>query len=98
MPSAKNVDALEELKEKLANNSVLISTVFTGLGVATMTDLRQKLREQGLEYRVVKNTIASLAADEIGSPQIKEVLVGPTGLILGNGDPIAAAKLLTEYL
>lgn len=98
MPSEKNLDALAELKRKLTENSVLISTGFTGLDVATMTDFRQKLREQGLEYRVVKNTIASLAADEIGSPQIKEVLNGPTGLILGNGDPIAAAKLLTEYI
>ena len=98
MPSDKNVDALEELKEKLSSNSVLISTGITGLGVATMTEFRQKLREQGLEYRVIKNTIASLAADEIGSPQIKEVLAGPTGLVLGNGDPAAAAKLLTDYL
>lgn len=98
MPSDKNVDALEELKEKLSSNSVLISTGFTGLDVATMTEFRQKLREQGLEYRVIKNTIASLAADEIGSPQIKEVLTGPTGLVLGNGDPVAAAKLLTDYL
>ena len=98
MPSDKNVDALEEIKEKLASNSVLISTGFTGLDVATMTQFRRKLREQGLEYRVVKNTIASLAADEIGFPQIKEVLTGPTGLVMGNGDAIAAAKLLTEYL
>ncbi len=98
MPSDKNVDALEEIKEKLASNSVFISTGFTGLGVATMTRFRQKLREQGLEYRVVKNTIASLAADEIGFPQIKEVLAGPTGLVMGNGDAVAAAKLLTEYL
>jgi len=98
LPSDKNVDALEEIKEKLASNSVLISTGFTGLDVATMTQFRRKLREQGLEYRVVKNTIASLAADEIGFPQIKEVLTGPTGLVMGNGDAIAAAKLLTEYL
>jgi large subunit ribosomal protein L10 len=98
LPSDKNVDALEEIKEKLASNSVLISTGFTGLDVATMTKFRRKLREQGLEYRVVKNTIASLAADEIGFPQIKEVLTGPTGLVMGNGDAIAAAKLLTEYL
>ena len=98
MPSDKNVEALEEMKEKLASNSILISTGFTGLDVATMTQFRRKLREQDLEYRVVKNTIASLAADEIGSPQIKEVLTGPTGLVLGNGDPVSAAKLLTEYL
>jgi len=98
LPSDKNVDALEELKEKLSSNSILISTGITGLDVATMTEFRHKLREQGLEYRVIKNTIASLAADEIGSPQIKEVLTGPTGLVLGNGDPVAAAKLLTDYL
>ena len=98
MPSDKNVDALEEIKEKLSSNSVFISTGFTGLGVATMTEFRQKLREQGLEYRVVKNTIASLAADEIGFPQIKEVLTGPTGLVMGNGDAAAAAKVLTEFL
>ena len=98
MPSDKNVDALEEIKEKLSNNSVFISTGFTGLDVATMTEFRQKLREQGLEYRVVKNTIASLAADEIGFPQIKEVLTGPTGLVMGNGDAAAAAKVLTEFL
>lgn len=98
MPSEKNVDALEEIKEKLASNSIFISTGFTGLDVATMTQFRQKLREQGLEYRVVKNTIASLAADQIGFPQIKEVLTGPTGLVMGNGDAAAAAKLLTEYL
>jgi large subunit ribosomal protein L10 len=98
LPSDKNLDALEELKGKLSSNSVLIGTGFTGLDVATMTEFRQKLREQDLEYRVVKNTIASLAADEIGSPQIKEILSGPTGLVLGNGDPVAAAKLLTDYL
>ena len=98
MPSDKNVDALEEIKEKLSSNSVFISTGFAGLDVTTMTEFRQKLREQGLEYRVVKNTIASLAADEIGFPQIKEVLTGPTGLVMGNGDAAAAAKLLTEYL
>ncbi len=98
MPSDKNVDALEEIKEKLSSNSVFISTGFTGLDVATMTGFRQKLREQGLEYRVVKNTIASLAADEIGFPEIKELLTGPTGLVMGNGDAVAAAKLLTEYL
>lgn len=98
MPSQKNRDTLEEMKEKLSANSVLISTGFLGLDVSAMTAFRRKLREQGLEYRVVKNTIASRAADEIGSPQIKGLLTGPTGLVLGNGDPAVAAKVLTEYL
>ena len=98
MPSQKNVDTVAELKEQLTEASFLISTGFTGLNVATMTEFRRKLRSQGLEYRVVKNTLASLAADEIGAPQIKQLLTGPTGLLMGQGDPAEAAKLLTEHI
>lgn len=98
MPSQKNVDTLAELKERLTETSFLISTGFTGLNVATMTEFRRKLQSEGLEYRVVKNTLASLAADEIGAPEIKRLLTGPTGLVMGHGDPAEAAKLLTEHI
>ena len=98
MPSQKNVESLEELKETLASINFLISTSFSGLNVAAMTEFRRKLQSQGLEYRVVKNTLASLAADEIGAPQIKQLLTGPTGLVMGKGDAAEAAKLLTEHI
>ena len=79
MPSNKKVETLADLKERLTSSDFLISTGFTGLNVATMTEFRRKLQAQGLEYRVVKNTLASLAAEEIGRPEVKQILAGPSG-------------------
>ena len=62
---------MADLKEKLASSDFLISTGFSGLNVSTMNDFRRKLHAQGLEYRVVKNTLATLAAEEIGTPQVR---------------------------
>ncbi len=98
MPSKKNVESVEGLKEILSRNPVVIGTGHTGLGVAAITELRRGLRQRGLEYRVVKNTLAGIAADELGRPEIREVLQGPTGLVLGDGDPAEIAKTLTELL
>ena len=98
MPSRKNVESVEGLKEALGRSPVVIGTGYTGLGVAAITELRRGLRQRGLEYRVVKNTLAGIAADELGRPQIRDVLQGPTGLVLGGGDPAEAAKTLTELL
>ncbi len=98
MPSTKNVETLAELKERLSSSDFLISTGFTGLNVAAMNEFRRKLQGQGLEYRVVKNTLATLAAEELGTPQMAQLLTGPTGLVMGKGDPAEAAKLLTEHI
>lgn len=98
MPSRKNVETVEGLKEALERSPVVIGTGYAGLGVAVMTELRRGLRQRGLEYRIVKNTLAGIAADELGRSQIREVLEGPTGLVLGDGDPTEAAKALTELL
>ena len=98
MPSTKNVETLADLKERLSSSDFLISTGFTGLNVATMNDFRRKLQGQGLEYRVVKNTLATIAAEELGAPQMAQLLTGPTGLVMGKGDPAEAAKLLTEHI
>ena len=98
MPSQKNVETLADLKERLTSSDFLISTGFTGLNVAAMNEFRRKLESQGLQYRVVKNTLASLAADEIGTPEVKQLLTGPTGLLMGKGDAAEAAKLLTEHI
>jgi large subunit ribosomal protein L10 len=98
MPSRKNIAAVATLKEVLANSTVVIGTSFAGLGAAAMTDLRRALREKGVQYRVVKNTVTSVAADEAGRPEIKELLQGPTGLVLGYGDAVEAAQALNDYL
>jgi large subunit ribosomal protein L10 len=98
MPSIKNRITVETLKERLAQSAIIISTSFVGLGVVAMDDLRRALREKGIEYQVVKNTLAAVAADQSSKPEIRQVLYGQTGLLLSSGDPVEVAKTLTDYI
>ena len=63
-----------------------------------MEALRAALRANGVKYRVSKNTLARIAADEVGRPEIKEVINGPCGFVVGVGDPAAAAKALVDHV
>ncbi|MBI2935775.1 MAG: 50S ribosomal protein L10 [Chloroflexi bacterium] len=98
MPSQKNVRAVEALRDQLSEANFIVSTGFVGLDVATLNQLRRKLRESGMTYTVVKNTLTSIAAKGVGKSGVERLLEGPTGLILGSGDPVQLAKTLDEYL
>lgn len=69
----------------------------TGLTVAEMKDLRNRLRPSGAEFRVAKNTLARIAAREAGREELVALLVGPTAITLVSGDPAAAAKTLSDF-
>jgi large subunit ribosomal protein L10 len=83
-----------ELKEKLEGASALYYTDFTGLNVKKMTDLRRRFRRAGVEYVVIKNTLALRAVNESGLTG--ERLRGPTGIVVGK-DAVAAAKVLADF-
>ena len=83
-----------ELTEKLRGAKALYYTDFAGLNVKRMTDLRRRLRKQGVEYVVIKNTLALRAVNESGLVATK--LRGQTGLVIAR-DPIAAAKVLSDF-
>src|SRR5674476_304031 len=83
-----------ELKDKLQGAKSLYYTDFTGLNVKRMTELRRRLKRAGVEYVVIKNTLALRAGNESGL--VGERLKGPTGLVFGT-DPVAAAKVLTDF-
>ncbi len=83
-----------ELKNKLTTAEGVIYTDFTGLNVKRMTDLRRRFRKAGVEYVVIKNTLALRAVHEAGLTTQK--LKGPTGVVVAK-DPITAAKLLTDF-
>src|SRR3954466_8578701 len=85
---------VSELKEQIGASTSLYYTDFTGLNVKRMTDLRRRLRKAGVEYVVIKNTLALRAVNESGL--VGERLKGPTGLVFGT-DPVAAAKVLTDF-
>ena len=82
------------LREKIDGAAALYYTDFTGLNVKRMTDLRRKLRAAGVEYVVIKNTLALRAVSESGL--VKSKLKGPTGIVVGK-DPLVAAKVLTDF-
>ena len=98
MPTEAKVQAVSELVDKLSRASIAISTDFSGLTVNEITALRRHLREVGVEYKVVKNRIASIAAEQAGLDSFKEILEGASGIVLGYGEPVAAAKAVDEYI
>ena len=85
---------MTELRDKLATAQSLYYTDFTGLNVKRMTELRRRLKRAGVEYVVIKNTLALRAVNESGL--VGETLKGPTGLVVGK-DPVAAARILAEF-
>ena len=98
MPTEAKREAAADLAGRLERASIVIATDFSGLNVNQMTELRRRLREVGVEYKVVKNRIAALAADAAGVPAFRELLEGATGVVLGYDEPVAAAKALDEYV
>ena len=98
MPTQAKADAVDVLAEKFGSSTVVISTDYTGLPVGQMTQLRRALREAGVEYRVIKNSLANLAADKAGRPAIKEIIQGPTGVALGFGEPGEPARALSGFI
>ena len=94
MKKSEKEQIVSELAQKLRGASALYFTDFTGLNVKRMTDLRRRLRKSGVEYVVIKNTLALRAVNESGL--VSERLKGPTGLVLSR-DAVAAAKLLSDF-
>ena len=94
MKRAEKEQLVTNLKDKLTNAQSLYYTDFTGLNVKRMTELRRRLKRAGVDYVVIKNTLALRAVNESGL--VGEKLTGPTGLVVGK-DPVAAARVLTEF-
>jgi large subunit ribosomal protein L10 len=88
---------VEGVKERLGRSTVVILTDYKGLDVEAMTELRAKLREAQVEYQVIKNTMLRLASEGTDVEAIKESFVGPSAIALSYDDPVAPAKVLTEF-
>jgi len=94
---AQKQELVGALVGRLRRASTLYVTDFTGLDVARMTELRRRFRAAGVEYVVVKNTLAVRALAEAQVAGLELHLGGPTALVLAGADPVAAAKVLAEF-
>jgi large subunit ribosomal protein L10 len=88
---------VSELASKLGAAKASFLADYRGLTVEQVNQLRGKLREVGVDYRVVKNTLLKLAAKGTNSACLEEYLVGPTAIAIAVDDPVASAKVLSEY-
>jgi len=88
---------VQELAKKMGSAQSLIFTDYRGLNVAQINKLRDKLREEGIEYQVVKNTLALLASRQAEIENLEEILTGPTAVAFGQEDPVAPAKVLSDF-
>jgi large subunit ribosomal protein L10 len=87
-----------ELHEKMAKAKSAIVAEPRGLTVAVVTELRRKLRDAKVDYRVVKNTLAALAAKGTSVEVLAEKFVGPTAIVMSYDDVVAPAKLLADFM
>ncbi len=102
MPSANVLEekkkVVAELIEKLKSAQAGVLVDYRGLTVEEDTNLRSKLREAGVEYKVVKNTLTRFAAKEVGFEELDEILNGPTSLAISDTDPVAPAKVISDFI
>jgi large subunit ribosomal protein L10 len=90
-------EVIDDLHEKFARAKAAILTAYSGIDVEQITELRSKLRQSQVEYRVVKNTLARRAVEGTSLAGLKDHFVGPIGIALGYDDPVAPAKVLQEF-
>ena len=101
MPNAKVLESkkaiVEQLSDRIGKATAVVFVDYKGITVAQDTELRNKFREAGVEYSVVKNTLTRLAANKVGYSEFDEVLNGTTSMATTTDDPIAPARIVSEF-
>ncbi|RKM60572.1 50S ribosomal protein L10 [Butyrivibrio sp. CB08] len=88
---------VEEISAKIKDAQALVLVDHRGLTVAQDTELRKKLREEGVTYKVYKNTMMNFAFQGTDFEQLKDLLNGPSAMAVSETDPAAPARVLYEF-
>jgi large subunit ribosomal protein L10 len=92
----KKKQEISEIGKYMGESSITVLTDYRGLDVAEVTELRAKLREAGIKYKVAKNTLIKLAAHELDVSDLDKYLEGPTAVAF-SADPVSLAKILVDF-
>ncbi len=87
---------VEEIVGQIKSAEAVFAVDYRGISVAQAAELRDRLRDSGTKFRVVKNSLTERAADEAGAHELKAMLEGPTALAFVSGDAALAAKALND--
>jgi large subunit ribosomal protein L10 len=98
MPTEKKEKAVESLREVFAKSNIGIMTNYRGLKTPELNELRRRLKEANVEYKVVKNSLAQIAARNAGRDYLEGTFQGPMAVAFGYGDITKAAKTLSDYI
>ena len=98
MPTEKKEKAVDSLQQVFSRCNIGILTDYRGLKTSELNELRRKLKEASVEYKVVKNSLAQIAARNAGLDYLEGTFVGPVAVAFGYGDITKAAKTLADYI
>lgn len=96
MPTEAKRATVAQLKDAISGSNAAIVADYRGLSVADLQAIRRSLRSSGISYRIVKNRLARIAANEAGRGELSELLDGPTGLALGGADEVTLARAFLD--
>ena len=97
MPNTKNINQVEQLTDKLAKAKAVYFTEYHGLNVEDITDLRREFSKNGIEFKVAKNTLIKLAANNNKLTGVNSFLTGSTAIALSYDDPTGPARILKQF-
>jgi len=97
MPTQAKIDEVEELVRELTGARSVLLADFTGMDVASLSDLRRRCRAENVGFRVARNTLSKRALRSVGMEAIESMLEGPTGIAIARGEELAAARILIAF-
>lgn len=98
MPSQKNIDEVKYLTDKLESASAIYFTDYLGLDVDSITKLRSEFFHASVEFKVTKNTLLKLAAENMKIQGLDDYLVGSTAIAISLDEPTSPAKVLKSFM
>jgi large subunit ribosomal protein L10 len=96
MPTEAKRETVAALKEELSTSTTMIVSEYRGLRVSEIAEIRRALRRQDVSYRVVKNRLMRIAANDSGNEALSPFLEGPTAIAFGTGDEATIAKAVLD--
>ena len=98
MPNEKKINMVEEYKDLFNSNDFFISINPSGSAVSSISKFRKEMNKADAKYKVVKNSLALIAAEQASNEKLQELINGPTSLLASKSDPMTLTKLVYKYL
>lgn len=97
MKREEKKQVVEQLRKEFQEAKSTILVNYQGLNVAEITDLRRKLHEGSIDFKVIKNTLAIIAAQGTSVEKAQKFFDGPTAAVISKNDPVSSIKILDNF-